>query len=66
MTVLLEMPQFAAFWFPENAAPGSIVLVPTLDQDYSRRFFSRDFLHALPPMWQPPPLYLRRVPCLVQ
>ena len=35
-------------------------MVPTLDKDPSRRYFGRDFLHALPFMWQPPPLYLRR------
>jgi len=52
--------QFAALWFPENAPPESVIMVPTLDKDHSRRFFGRDFLHALPPMNQPAPLYLRR------
>ena len=53
--------QFAALWFPENAPPGAVIAVPTLDKDPSRRFFGRDFLHALGPMYQPAPLYLRRV-----
>ncbi len=53
--------QLAALWFPENTPPGSVIMVPTLDKDPSRRFFGRDFLHALPPMTQPAPLYLRRV-----
>ena len=48
-------------WFPENAPPGSIVMVPTLDMDISRRFFGREFVHALPTMHQPGPLYLRHV-----
>ena len=42
--------QVAATWFPENAAPGSFVMFPTMDADTTQRFFGHDFLHVVPPL----------------
>ena len=45
-------PQVAATWFPENAAPGSFVMFPTMDADPAQLFFGHDFLHVVPPIRQ--------------
>ena len=57
-------PQVAATWFPEDAAPGSMVLFPTMDSDPEQRFFGHDFLHVLPPTRQTQANILRRGPSL--
>ena len=56
------MLQVAATWFPEDAAPGSMVLFPTMDSDPGQRFFGHDFLHVLPPTKQLQANILRRGP----